>query len=214
MHIIEPCCAVKHVADLRRALGACGTLPFEGYGDLSLTELLPAILTRYSGAELLIAAPSLPGQAVDIIRKWMAVQWPRMDGSGNVYAVRHLTIVADLRKKKSPEASQWLKDNPFGERLTLVGRQQDDTVILLPDLAIEGPVNMRYGHHFTATATADAEHIADLWKRYASEEETKEEEVADAGGEPAEDAAGDATASGGDMLPRYTAADDGPASDE
>lgn len=197
MHIIQPCCAVKHVADLRRAIGQDGTARFEGYGDLSLTELLPALLTRYSSVDMVIAAPSVPAQAVDIIRKWMRCQIEKMDGSGKVDVIRRLTIVSDLSRKKSPEAAEWLRENPWEGRLELVSRRQADTVILLPDLAIEGPVNMRYGHYFTATATADAGRIAELWKRYDFKEEKKEEvreepaleaPAADAAAEPAGDA--------------------------
>lgn len=168
MHIIEPCCAQKQLHSLRNAIGKNGSAEFKGYGDLSITELLPAVLARYDNVKMLITAPSVPDQAAEIIAKWMRVQWARMDGRGKVFSIRHLTIVADLSRRKSPVASGWLKDNPFGDRLTLVDREQEDTVILLPDFAVTGPVNMRYGHEFTATATTKAEDVADLWKKYGS----------------------------------------------
>ena len=167
MKIIEPCCAPRHLKELRNAIRNGGTAEFRGYGDMSLTELLPAMLTWYDDVEMLIAAPSMPEQATEIIARWMKVQWPRMDGRGKVPAIRHLTIVADLSIWKSPAASQWLKENPFGDRLTLVDRQQEDTAILLPDFAITGPVNMRYGNPFTATATTDPDAVAALWAKYA-----------------------------------------------
>ena len=166
MYIIEPCCAVRQVMLLRDAIGKDGTKEFKGFGDLSLTELLPAILTRYAETDLLIAAPSLPDQAAEVIMRWMHQQWSRADGRGKLNAIRHLTIIADLSKHKSPVASGWVKDNPFGDRLTLVDKEQEDTVILLPDFAVTGPVNMRYGHEFTATATTKAEDVAALWKKY------------------------------------------------
>ena len=162
--LIEPCCANRHMMQLRDAIGTKGTMEIEGYGDLSLTELLPAILTRYSETELLIAAPALPDQATEIIDKWMRKQWARMDGRGKLDVISHLTLIADMRRRKSPMASQWLKNNPFGERLTLIDLQQDDTAILLPDFAITGPVNMQYGYHFIATATAQA---GELWTKYS-----------------------------------------------
>lgn len=166
MKIIQPCCTPKHLRELRNAIGKNGSAEFMGYGDLSLTELLPALLTNTDDVNLLIAAPSMPEQATDIIVRWLRVEWPRMDGRGKVFAIRHLTIVADLSKHKSPVASGWLKDNPFGDRLTLIDKEQEETVILLPDFAITGPVNLRYGHEFTATATTKAEDVAALWDKY------------------------------------------------
>lgn len=168
-YLIEPCCAKRHLQSLRKAIGKDGTAQLEGYGDLSLTELMPAILTRYDDVEMLIVAPTLPDQAAEVIAKWLRVQWARMDGKGKVYAIRHLTVVANLSRRKSPVASAWKKENEFGERLTLVDTQQNDTAILLPDFAITGPVNLQYGEHFVATATTDPERVAALWKQYNTE---------------------------------------------
>lgn len=166
-YLIEPCCAVRQVMQLRDAIGRDGTKEFSGYGDLSLTELLPAILTRYSETELLVAAPALPDQAAEVVARWMRQQWPRRDGRGKLDAIRHLTVISDLSEGKSPAASQWLKENPWGERLTLIDKKQDDTVILLPDFAVTGPVNMRYGNPFTATATTKPEKVKALWEKFA-----------------------------------------------
>lgn len=166
MYLIEPCCAKKHLLAVRDAIGKNGTTLFEGYGDLSLTELLPALLTRYSETEMMIVAPSLPDQAASIIKKWMKKQWARADGKGKLDVIAHLTIVADMSEEQSPTASTWLKENPFEGRLTLVDRQQTDTAILLPDMAIIGPVNMKYDKHFIATATTRKVHVADLWDRF------------------------------------------------
>lgn len=176
MYIIEPCCASRQLMLLRDGIAKGGLTQFEGYGDLSLTELLPAILTRYSETRLLIAAPTLPDQAAEVIRKWMEHQWARRDGKGKLDVISHLTIIADLSEEESPIASEWLKDNPFGERLTLVNTQQEDTVILLPDFAITGPVNMRYGHEFVATATTIAEDVTALWAKYKPVQETEQEQ--------------------------------------
>jgi len=164
--LIEPCCVQKQLRELRNILEKEGTAQMEGYGDLSLTELLPALLTHYSNAEMLIAAPSLPDQAAEVIATWMRKQWARMDGCGNVDVIARLTIVSDLSETASPDASAWLKDNPYGERLVLHDIQQDATAILLPDFAIEGPVNMRYGKHFTATAYGKHEDVEELWEKY------------------------------------------------
>lgn len=204
MHIIEPCCARRHLMALRDEISKGGTMEFEGNGDLSLTELLPAMLTHYSDTELLIAAPSMPDQAADIMKVWMRQKWTRADGKGKLDAVRHLTIVADLSAEKSPVISDWLKDNPFAGRLTLVDLAQEDTAILLPDFAITGPVNMRYGHPFTATATTEPDAVKALWDRFldltgkpeerkpaveepVSEEPTREEPLEEEPGEEQEE---------------------------
>ena len=173
MKLIEPCCAELHVRELRDALKDGGSREIEGYGDLSLSELLPAILTRYYETEVLIAAPSVPDQAAETIATWMRRSIARMDGKGRLNYIAHLTIVADLSEGQSPMASEWLKENPFPGRLKLVDGAQADTAILLPDFAITGPVNMRYGHHFTATATTVREQVEELWKRYSELAEAK-----------------------------------------
>lgn len=174
--LIQPCCAQKELRELRNILVKDGTAQMEGYGDLSLTEILPALLTRYSNAEMLIAAPSLPDQAAEIIATWMRKQWARMDGSGNVNVIARLTIVSDLSEAASPDASAWLKENPYGERLVLHDMQQDATAILLPDFAIEGPVNMRYSKHFIATAYGKREDVEGLWKKFKGMAENAPEE--------------------------------------
>lgn len=166
MKLIQPCCAQKHLRELRDAIAKGGTKQLEGYGDLSLTELLPALLLRYSETEMMIVAPALPDQAAEIIDKWMRKQWARMDGKGKLDVISHLTVVARLEKDRSNYITAWVKEQPFGDRLTLVDTEQEDTAILLPDFAITGPVNMRYGYHFEATATTEAEKVRALWEKY------------------------------------------------
>jgi len=152
---------------MRDTLGSNGKTQFQGFGDLSLTELLPALLTRYSETEMLIAAPAIPDQAAEIIDRWMKKQWARMDGKGKLDCISRLTIIADLSPEQSPMASEWLKDNPFGDRLTLVDKTQDDTALLLPDIAITGPLNLRYGANFTCDVTTVQEEVDALWKQYS-----------------------------------------------
>lgn len=152
---------------MRDTLGSNGKTQFQGFGDLSLTELLPALLTRYSETEMLIAAPAIPDQAAEIIDRWMKKQWARMDGKGKLDCISRLTIIADLSPEQSPMASEWLKENPFGDRLTLVDKAQDDTALLLPDIAIIGPLNLRYGQNFTCDVTTVQEEVDALWKQYS-----------------------------------------------
>lgn len=167
MYLIEGCCSQKHLSQMRHAIKNGDTVQFECYGDVSLTELLPAMLTRYSETDMVIVAPTLPDQAADIISKWMSKQWSRIDGSGKMDVISHLTIITDLDKRESPTASIWKNEkNPFPGRLTLIDRQQTDTVLLLPDFAITGPVNMRYNKRFVATATTMPETVAALWEQY------------------------------------------------
>ena len=155
------------MSDLRKALKQGGRDQIRGYGDMSLTELLPALLTSYNETELMIVAPVIPDQAAEIIRTWVKWQWVKVDGSGKIYALTHLTIIADLSPEQSPMASEWLKENPFSDRLTLVDKAQDDTALLLPDIAITGPLNLRYGQNFTCDVTTVQEEVDALWKQYS-----------------------------------------------
>lgn len=166
MFIIEPCCTQRHWPAFRDGIRDGGTAFFRGCGDLSLTELLPAILARYDDVEVTVAAPSLPDSATATLLRWLEVRYPRMDGCGVVYAVARMTLVADLSPVKSPMASRWLEDNPFGGRLELRDVQQNDTAIVLPDIAVYGGVNMAYGSGFTAAVTKDAGLISDLRSLY------------------------------------------------
>lgn len=166
MYLIEPCCSQKHLRQLRDELGKDGTTFFHGYGDLSIAELLPPLLTHYSETDLMIVVPYLPDAVTEMITKWMKKQWARIDGSGNLNVIAHLRIVADLSERRSPMASGWLDENPFGERMTLKNIQQNDTAILLPDIALWGPMNLNYGGHFTAVATKNARTIETLRSQY------------------------------------------------
>jgi len=188
MFLIEPCCVKRHLRELRDSITRGATKQFEGYGDLSLTELLPALLTRYSETNMMIVAPTLPDQAAEIISEWMGRQWARMDGKGKLDVIHHLTIIARLEKDSSHYITAWMEEKPFGDRLTLVDMEQEDTAILLPDFAITGPVNMQYNRRFTATATTEPEKVKALWERYTEMtenapvmdfvEETEDEEPA------------------------------------
>ena len=67
MLLVEPCCTQKHLLALRNKLGDGGTAFFHGYGDVSLSELLPSLLVRYSEADMVIVAPSIPDGAAETI---------------------------------------------------------------------------------------------------------------------------------------------------
>ena len=166
MHLVEPCCAPKHLLALRESLGDVGIALWHGYGDLSLAELLPALLIRYCEDEMTFIAPSLPDDAAEALCKALNSKRARMDGNGNLNTIAHLTLVTDLSEKRSPLASAWMNGHPFGERLTLKNVQQNDTAILLPDIALWGPMNLTYGGHFTAMATKNARTIAALRTLY------------------------------------------------
>lgn len=157
---------MKHLQELRNAIGKNGQTSFKGYGDLSLAEFLPALLTRYSETRMLLAAPTLPLQSVTVLSKWMKRQWARMDGKGKLDVIQHLDIITDLSKKGSPALQDWVSDNPFGERLSLHNVQHEEYVILLPDIAILGFSNMQYADPFVATVTTKPEVVDELWKKY------------------------------------------------
>lgn len=167
MRIIEPCCATKQFMFLRDAIQNKARTQFKGFGDLSLTELLPALLTRYSETTMMIVAPSIPDQAADIIYTWLSRTWARMDGKGRLNVLSKLTVIADLSEEASPAVNMWLTNNPFPDRLVLVNKAQDDTALLLPDIAITGPLNMRYDKEFVCNVTAIPDEVSELWKTYS-----------------------------------------------
>ena len=152
---------------LRDAIGNKAKTQFKGFGDLSLTELLPALLTRYSETTMMIVAPSIPDQAADIIYTWLSRTWARMDGKGRLNVLSKLTIIADLSEEASPAVNLWLSNNPFPDRLVLVNKAQDDTAMLMPDIAITGPLNFRYDKEFVCDVTAIPEEVSALWKAYS-----------------------------------------------
>ena len=168
MLVVEPCCTQKHLLELRHRLGDDGTVFWRGYGDLSLVEILPVLLTRYTETELMIVAPNLPDMAVRTIKRMMARQLASIDGKGKLNTIAHLLLISDLRSSRSPAASAWVDDNPFGERLTLHNVQQNDTAIILPDIALYGNINLTYCGHFSAIATKNARTIQSLRKMYYS----------------------------------------------
>lgn len=198
MITIEPCCCQKQLCTLRDTIASGGTKDIRGFGDMSITELLPALLTRYAETRLLIMAPSLPDQAAEAVSKWMKRQWARADGNGKMDVVSSLTIIADFGEEVSPMASLWLKDNPFPGRLTLVERKQEDTVILLPDIAVIGPVNLRYGHDFTAVVTTEKQRVKGLWENLGPKDEPGGSGPKD---EPKEDTPADGQTPESDPLP-------------
>lgn len=166
MYLIEPCCSQKHLRALRKGLDESGTALFHGYGDLGLSELLPALLTSYSETDMMIVTPYLPDATAETIAKWMKKQWARVDGRGKMDVISHLTLVSDFSERRSPMASAWLKENPFSERMTLKNVQQNNTAIVMPDMVITGPINLTYGGHFTALATNNARTIETLRSAY------------------------------------------------
>ena len=165
MMLIQPCCTNKLIPQLREKLGDDGTTFIHGYGDLGIAELMTPLLTPYTEVELMIVAPSVPDTAARVIERLMDQKLP-MKGRGQVTLIKQLTIVANLKKNSKYLSAGWVKENPWGERLQLKHCQQNDTAILLPDMAIIGPVNMAYNGHFTAVATRRRKTIEELRKTY------------------------------------------------
>ena len=163
---IEPCCAQRHFQNLRGKIKTDGSMFFHAAGDLSLSELLPVLLTRYSEVDATFVFPFLPDGGADAVLYWMRKTWARADGKGRINVIGHLHLITDLREKKSPKASSWLSENPFPGRLELHNVQQNDTAILLPDIAVYGNINIVYGNHFTALVTKNTSMIADLREEY------------------------------------------------
>ena len=152
---------------LRDAIGNKAKTQFKGFGDLSLTELLPALLTRYSETTMMIVAPSIPDHAADIIYTWLRRTWARMDGKGRLNVLSKLTIITDLSEEASPAVNLWLANNPFPDRLVLVNKAQDDTAMLMPDIAVTGPLNFRYDKEFVCDVSTIPSEVSDLWSVYS-----------------------------------------------
>ena len=167
MQIIEPCCTQKNWPELRKKIGNDGTTFFHAYGDLSIAELLPVMLTRYTDVRMTIVCPSLPNAAAEVLLTWMNKKWARQSG-GDVNVISSLTLITDLRARKSPDASKWVQENPFPGRLMLHNIQQNDTAILLPDIALFGNINMAHNGHFVALATSNQKVISNLSEVYKS----------------------------------------------
>ena len=104
MYLIEPCCAKAHLRELRDSIAGGGTKQFMGYGDLSIYELLPALLLRYDQTEMMILAPTLPDLAAEIIAICMNQQRSLRNGKGNVDVINHLTVIADISSDSSSDA--------------------------------------------------------------------------------------------------------------
>ncbi len=166
MFLIEPCCTQKQLPALRDKLGKNGTMFLHGYGDLSVADLLPVLLTRYSKTDMVFVCPVMPNSVSNLLMKWMEKTWASADGKGEVDVISHLTVITNLNEKKSPNASKWKEDNPMPERISMFDCQQNDTAIILPDFAIYGNINLTYGGHFTALATTNASVIANLRNTY------------------------------------------------
>ena len=166
MKLIEPCCTQKQLPALREKIGATGTTICHGYGDLSIAELLPVILTRYSETDMTFVCPVLPDAAAAVLTKWLKKNWARADGKGRADVLARLTLITDMRPRKSPAAAKWVKENPFPERLFLCNVQQNDTAILLPDIVFFGNMNLTYGGHFTAFVSTNKKVVEDFRATY------------------------------------------------
>jgi hypothetical protein len=166
MFQIEPCCTQKQWPALRDKIGAYGTRMFHGFGDLSIAELLPVALTRYADTPLLFVCPSLPNAAAEVLAQQLNKTIARRNGKGTMNVISRLTLITDLSKKKSPAASKWLTDNPYGDRLQAYNIQQNDTAIIFPDFAVWGNVNINYNGHFTALVTSNQRVINNLRETY------------------------------------------------
>ena len=165
MFLIEPCCVQKLIPQLRKKLEGGGTTFVHGKGDVSIAELLPELLLPHTEVELMIVAPSVPDIAARTIEALMDRQMPTK-GRGQVPMIKQLTLVANLKKNSKYISAGWMKQNPWGERLQLKHCTQNDTAILLPDMAIIGALNMAYNGHFTAIATRRMKTIEEMRSIY------------------------------------------------
>jgi len=167
MVTIEPCCAHKHWKKVLKELELNGTVLMRGYGDMTLSELLPEVLAGYTEADVLMALPTAPEAARVLLRSMLHRTWGMQEG-GNVNNVARLRLLTDARASRSPGLVEWAQRQ---ERLELASAQQNDTIILVEDgrqqgadrLAIMGPVNVVPCGMWTAAATTGPIMVASLW---------------------------------------------------
>lgn len=148
-----------------------------GYGDMTLCELLPVMLERYAECEVMVAVPTLPPQLREVLDRWTRQTWG--DGSR---AVARIWVITDARESKSPGAAEWSRD----AGVAMASCQQNDTTVVVrgrgsrvesqgsrgegrefgEDVMVMGAVNVRPSGMFTAVVTKDEKMIAEAWAYY------------------------------------------------
>ena len=162
---IEPCCANKHWKKVLAELELKKTVLIEGYGDMTLNELLPVALGRCQEAEVIITAPLMPEELCRTIGTLLYHTWALPDG-GNINKIAHMRVITDARASKSPAVMEWAKR--YGGQVELASCQQNDTMVLVTDsnsaddMAIVGPVNVQPCGQWTTMVTRDPVLMAEL----------------------------------------------------
>lgn len=191
MRTIEPCCTQKHWPQVLEDLKRRPTVMMNGYGDMTLCELLPVMLERYAECEVMVVVPTLPPQLREVLDRWARQTWG--DGSR---AVAQMWVITDARESKSPGAAEWSR----GAGVAMASCQQNDTAVVVrgrgsrgesqgsrgesresrgesresrvesqefgEDVMVTGAVNVRPSGMFTAVVTRDEKMIAETWAYY------------------------------------------------
>lgn len=169
MITIEPCCAAtKHWPKVLATLDELGeesVVGIRGYGDMTLMELLPAMVSSYSEADVLVAVPTLPSCLREKLDALLHLSWG--NDSGSVPAVARLRVITDARESRSPAAAEWIQD--AGSRVSLASCQMNDTVVIIRGsggggVMVFGAVNARPATEWVAMATKDKRLIEDFWQ--------------------------------------------------
>lgn len=153
---IQPCCTQKHIPAVRRQLEKQTTVAFEGYGDLTLADLLPVLGDTCIGHDLTIVAPNIPRYLRSAILHSMTSTVVRQ--GKNTPRHPHLTIVTDTSEERSPDLRHLAESMP--DRITLCHAVQSDTMLLLPDELWFG--NIGRGARFVGVVTRDPNLIATI----------------------------------------------------
>ena len=168
MLTIEPCCTQKHWPKILHNLKDTSYVYFEGYGDMTLNELLPVVFDGFSDADVMLAVPVMPERLISTLRELTKRSWANPSGRGSVPLIKRFRIITDARSTKSPGVLDFcreLRSQCAGSGVASL--QQNDTIIIVRDaystIMIFGSVNSRPSCQWTAFVTNDQGHIADVW---------------------------------------------------
>jgi len=132
------------------------TVVFEGYGDLTLNELLPVLGDIHIGQDITIITPNVPRYLLSGIQHMLAATVVKK--GKNTLRHPHMTITTDTSEQHSPGLKE-LADR-VGDRITLNHQQLSDTMILLQGELWFG--NVGHGKHFHGIVTREPFLIREL----------------------------------------------------
>lgn len=172
MKLIEPCCSQRHVPELLSLLEDSDPLFFQGFGDLSLSDLLSPLLSGISLSDVLLMCPTLPSPIHPFLRSWYLKRWSTGDSSDGTPPIASLTIVTDCRSSRSGDIRAWrdslIQDGLPCQSVALSHYVQNDTCLIVNDLLIYGNMNIVPRNPFSAIVTRSPHLVSEYRARIDS----------------------------------------------